>query len=237
MKTIIHQAQSRGQADHGWLKTYHTFSFADYYDSQRIHFGGLCVLNDDVISPSMGFNTHSHENMEIITIPLEGALEHRDSTGGHGMLMKNEIQVMSAGTGISHSEFNASQNELLALLQIWIFTRKQNIKPRYDQKLFLLEHRYNHLQLVASPDALEDSLLINQDAWLYLGNFDQHQRIEYTLHSNKNGVYIFLIMGEIMLGKRQFYPRDGIGLSELNALSIETKSPCDILLMEVPMSF
>ena len=235
MKKTIHKANTRGHADHGWLQTWHTFSFADYYDPERIHFGALRVLNDDVIHPAMGFGTHPHDNMEIITIPLRGALEHKDSTGGHGVIKKNEIQVMSAGTGIRHSEYNASDKELLSLLQIWIHTRDEDIKPRYDQKEFRESDRKGHFQLIVSPDATSGSLMIHQDAWLYLGDFEEGQKVDYTLHPGKNGVYMFIIKGEILVAEACLKTRDGIGIQGANTITFNVNKDSEVLLMEVPV--
>ncbi len=234
MKKTVHKANTRGYANYGWLETHHSFSFAHYNNPERVHFGALRVLNDDIIYPGMGFDTHPHDNMEIITIPLQGALQHKDTSGGSGIIRKNEIQVMSAGSGLQHSEY-AYGSDLVSLLQIWIFTKKQNIKPRYDQKPFESEDRINHFQLVVSPDGSSGSLSINQDAWLYLGTFEENQIIEFKLHSKNNGVYLFIISGEIFTLEECLDRRDGIEISEIDKITIKTTKPSELLLIEVPM--
>ena len=187
MKTVIHKAESRGTADHGWLKSWHSFSFADYYDPDRIHFGALRVLNDDIIHGGKGFGTHAHQNMEIITIPLEGALRHRDSMGHEKVIQKGEVQIMSAGTGVQHSEFNDSPTVAVNLLQIWILPKEMNIKPRYDQKVFSLSDRANKFQTVVSPSGQEGSVAINQDAYFSLVDLKKGKSLRYDRKTAGNG--------------------------------------------------
>ena len=235
MKTIIHKANTRGFADHGWLKTYHTFSFANYYDPQRTHFGLLRVLNDDTVGPGMGFGTHPHDNMEIITIPLSGSLEHKDSMGTGSVIKPNEVQIMSAGTGITHSEFNHSSSELVKLLQIWVFPKQKNIKPRYDQQIFLPSNGLNKFQLIVSPDKSDNSMLINQDAWFSLGHFDKDQKLEYAMNKKEHGAYIFVIEGKAEIAGEHLEKRDGIGIYDTDSFFINVNDTAYILIMEVPM--
>lgn len=233
MKTVIHKADSRGAADHGWLKAKHTFSFANYYDPSRIHFGVLRVLNDDWVAPTMGFGMHPHDNMEIITIPLEGALRHRDSMGNEGVIEKNEVQVMSAGTGVYHSEHNASSERPVSLLQIWVMPNAKNVEPRYMQKRFDAADRQNQWQTIVSPD--KSGLWIHQDTWFSLGDFSKENTITYTLNKASNGVYLFVIDGSIEVGGETLSKRDGMGINDVNEVTIKAFSDAQVLLMEVPM--
>jgi redox-sensitive bicupin YhaK (pirin superfamily) len=235
MKTIIHKANTRGYADHGWLKSYHSFSFANYYNPQRVRFGLLRVLNDDIIKPSEGFGTHPHDNMEIISIPIYGKLAHKDSTGNEKIITKDEVQVMSAGTGIYHSEYNASDNEDANFLQLWIFPKLKNITPRYEQKKFDLTERKNKLQLIVSPEKNNGSLRINQDAYLWLGNFEKGKNIKYSLKLNDNGVYIFLINGNAEIEGTILENRDAIGIEETENVNINFLENTELLIIEVPM--
>ncbi len=235
MKKIFHSADSRGKFDFGWLKTNHSFSFGHYYNPDRINFGMLRVLNDDFVKGGMGFGTHPHKDMEIITIPLSGALEHQDSTGGKGVLYPNEVQVMSAGTGIEHSEFNHLKDETSNFLQIWIFPDKKGHQPRYDQKYFDEEERKNKLQLIVSSEKENGSLWINQNAFIYLAELDQNIEMIYDLHSSKNGVYLFIISGEISAADQILHKRDAIGIWETNSFKINAIKDSFILLIEVPM--
>lgn len=234
-KTLIHKANSRGHFDYGWLKTYHTFSFSSYYDADRVNFGMLRVLNDDEIEGGQGFGTHPHNDMEIVTVPLEGALAHKDSTGGEGVIYPDEIQVMSAGTGILHSEFNHLNDGTTKLLQLWIFPDKKGHKPRYDQKFFDSEERKNKLQFIVTPEKKDDNLWLNQDAYLSLINLEKDKSIGYKIHTKGNGVYLFLIEGKISVGDETLSKRDGIGISETDEFSITANSDSKILLIEVPM--
>lgn len=234
--TILHKADTRGKADHGWLKTYYSFSFANYYDPQRMHFGALRVLNDDFISGGRGFGKHPHDNMEIITIPLEGVLEHQDSMGNTSVITKGEIQVMSAGTGVQHSEYNKHADTPVKLLQIWIFPNKKNVAPRYDQ-MQLPENEKNVLQQILSPYPEDMGVWIHQNAWFHLGNFDAGIATNYEFKSKENGLYIFVISGSINVNDQQLDTRDGYGIWDTNAITITPKTPSEFLLMEVPMQF
>lgn len=240
MKTIIHKSDSRGYANHGWLQANHSFSFAGFYNPEKVHFGALRVLNDDMIAPSMGFGTHPHDNMEIITIPLKGVLKHRDSMHNEWQaVLPGEVQVMSAGTGVQHSEINGSAEEHLGLFQIWVFPDKQNVAPRYDQKSFDPEGRKNKLQtLVTSIDENhEGSLKIHQDAVLSRIDLDKGQTFNYKLKSDKHGVYVMNIYGELLVDAKTLETRDAIGVSETLDFNIETKENSSILFIEVPMEF
>lgn len=235
MKTIIHKAETRGHANHGWLKTYHTFSFASYYDPQRIHFGALRVLNDDTIAAGEGFGTHPHDNMEIITLPLVGDLKHKDNMGNEGIIKSGDLQVMSAGTGIEHSEFNASNNKEVQLLQIWLFPNKKNVEPRYGQiNLHDLE-KENELYQILSPDKNDQGVWIHQDAWFHLGELKSGWEKTYSLKGKNHGVYIFVIEGEASIENNLLNSRDGIGISEVKKFNITVHKNSRLLLMEVPM--
>ncbi len=235
MKTILHKANERGHANHGWLDAHHSFSFGQWYNPEKIHFGKLRVLNDDIVKAGYGFGEHPHDNMEIITIPLKGALEHKDNTGGHGVIQKNDVQVMSAGSGIKHSEFNHSKTEDVNLFQLWIFTNQQNVTPRYDQKTFDPADRKNKFQTIVSPFGNE-GLWIYQDAWISLSDIDSNKEINYKINKNGNGVYVFVIEGEIEIDNSFLGKRDAIGISETDELTIKTNSKSEILLVEVPMN-
>jgi len=236
MKTVLHKANSRGHADHGWLNAWHSFSFAGYYDPSRVHFGALRVLNDDTVAGGMGFGMHPHDNMEIITIPLAGKLEHKDSMGNSGVVNKGEIQVMSAGTGVHHSEKNRDADEQVKLLQIWVFPDTKNVKPRYDQKAFDLIASKNKLVNVVSPMGDSEGLNIHQHAWFHLGKLDKDLSTTYELKDKTNGVYAFVIDGEVTINGEKLNRRDGLGISETDKLEIKTDSEAELLLMEVPMN-
>jgi quercetin 2,3-dioxygenase len=236
MKTTLHKAETRGHANHGWLDSHHTFSFAGYYDPGRVHFGLLRVLNDDIVKGGNGFGQHPHDNMEIVSIPLKGALEHGDSTGGRGIIKSGEVQIMSAGSGIAHSERNASKDEDVNFLQIWVFPKERDIKPRYDQKLFATEDRKNKFQTVLSPDKNDKSLWINQDAWFSLGTLSKEFNGEYTVQKPGNGVYVFVVEGEVTVSGQKLNKRDGFGVWETDKISIAADSDAEVLLMEVPMN-
>ncbi len=231
---ITHFANTRGMADHGWLKSAHTFSFADYYNPERMHFGVLRVINDDVIAPGTGFGRHPHRDMEIITIPLEGSVIHEDSEGNKGVIKRGEIQVMSAGTGISHSEFS-DKFEVTKLLQIWVFPKKLQIPPRYDQKKYSLAERKNKLQLIVSPDSRDHSLMINQDAFFSLGEFDDGREFEYMAYNKNNGAYLFIISGSFEINGTVFNARDGVGINQFDILTIKSIGSSELLLMELPL--
>lgn len=232
---IVHLNESRGRADHGWLKSWHTFSFAEYYNPERMNFGALRVLNDDFIAPGMGFGTHPHKDMEIITIPLSGSLQHKDSMGNTEIIRKGEVQIMSAGTGIRHSEFNASSTEEVTLLQIWVFPSKEGITPRYEQKDFSKIDKKNKLLPVVSPDRREGSVLINQKAFFYLGDVEADSSITYKKTAKEQGVYLFVIKGEVIVNQTNLLSRDAIGIEDQDEISIKALSHAEILLMEVPL--
>jgi redox-sensitive bicupin YhaK (pirin superfamily) len=235
MKSILFKADSRGHADHGWLNAWHSFSFAGYHDPSRIHFGTLRVLNDDTVAGGMGFGTHPHDNMEIITIPLSGQLEHRDSMGNTGIISKGEVQVMSAGTGIQHSEKNKNSKEPLKLLQIWLFPDIKNVEPRYDQRAFDMDTAKNSLLNIVSPMGSTEGLNIHQHAWFHIGKLDKETSLTYELKDKQNGVYTFLIDGEVTINGEKLDRRDAIGITESDKLEIKTGSDAELLLMEVPM--
>lgn len=235
MKTILHRAATRGYANHGWLDTHHTFSFANYHHPERMHFGVLRVLNDDVIAGGSGFGTHPHNNMEIISIPLSGALEHKDSMGHTRQLHTGEVQVMSAGSGVTHSEYNASREEAANFLQLWIFPKSHNITPQYNQKVFPSAERVNHLQLIAAPTTEDGALTIHQDAWLYLADPEKNHALSYTFRKPGNGLYIFVIEGTVEVAGETLDKRDGIGLWDTGTVSITATQDAKLLLIEVPM--
>lgn len=232
---IIHRANTRGYADHGWLKSHHTFSFADYYDASRMHFGKLRVLNDDIIEGGSGFGLHPHNNMEIISIPVYGVLQHRDSSGSYDVIETDKVQVMSAGKGISHSEHNALPHKDTNFLQIWIYPKSMNIEPRYGSRVFDPALRLNQFQLLVSPDGSENSLCINQKAWISRIELQKYKTIEYTLNSENNGVYVFVIGGKANVNNETLGHRDGAGISEQSSVTFLSKQDSDILLIEVPM--
>lgn len=234
MKTIIHKANTRGHADYGWLKTYYSFSFANYYNPERVNFGTLRVLNDDFVDAGMGFDRHPHDNMEIVTIPLEGELEHVDSMGNKFVIRKNDIQVMSAGTGIFHSEYNRQPDKPVKLFQIWVFPSKRNITPRYDQKTYSPEDRINKWQRIVSPNE-EGVAWINQDAYFSLAKLDEGTVLPYTFNNAAHGAYIFIIEGNIELDGIQLDRRDGIGVWDTSSLSLKALKASEVLLMEIPM--
>lgn len=234
MKTIIHKASTRGHADHGWLNSYHTFSFANYYEPERIHFGLLRVLNDDTVAPGMGFGRHPHDNMEIVSIPLSGSLEHQDSMGNKTVITSGEVQIMSAGTGVSHSEYNHSKTEEVKFLQIWVFPKERGIKPRYDQKKFDEEQKKNKLLTVISPDD-NNAMWINQDAYFSLGSLDKDTTVDYTVKKNGNGVYVFVLEGEIEAAGEKLGKRDGLGVTETDRFSVKANDKAEVLIIEVPM--
>lgn len=235
--TVLHTADSRGLADHGWLKSHHTFSFANYYNPERMHFGVLRVLNDDRVAPGMGFGTHPHDNMEIISIPLAGDLEHKDSMGNVAVIRNGDIQVMSAGTGIQHSEYNQNRETEVKFLQIWVFPNERNVKPRYDQMTLQQADRHNRLQQVLSPNPDDAGVWIHQDAWFHLGQFDEGKGATYAIHKAGNGVYAFVLSGEFELDGQILKTRDGFGIWDIDQFQLTAKTQgAEILLMEVPMT-
>ncbi|WP_026897400.1 pirin family protein [Daejeonella oryzae] len=235
MKKVIHRAEDRGIQNHGWLKAAHSFSFANYHDPAKVNFGLLRVLNDDVVAASMGFGTHGHDNMEIVTIPLKGALAHKDSLGSEGLIGPGEVQVMSAGKGIRHSEYNGSNSEEVNLLQIWVFPKDHNIDPRYDQKKFDLDNNRNGFNVLVSPTEEQNSMWINQDAFFSMGKFDASASETYTIKHPGNGAYIFLIEGKIDVEGEVLNKRDAIGISETGDININILEDSQILIIEVPM--
>jgi len=233
--TVLHKSESRGEVNHGWLQAKHSFSFANFYNPEKINFGALRVLNDDIIAAGMGFGMHPHDNMEIITIPLEGALQHKDSMGNTSIIEKGDIQVMSAGTGIRHSEFNPNKDNEVKLLQIWVIPNAQNVEPRYDQ--ITLSKKNNSLQQIISPNKNEDGIWIHQNAWFHIGNFNSGKTIDYHLKMNENGIYVFNISGEISVNGENLYQRDALGIWNTNKIEINTKSDSEFLIIEVPMEW
>jgi redox-sensitive bicupin YhaK (pirin superfamily) len=234
--TILHKSESRGDANHGWLHSKHTFSFANYYNPERMHFGVLRVLNDDTVAAGMGFGTHPHDNMEIISIPLEGDLEHKDSMGNTTVIKNGDIQVMSAGTGIQHSEYNKNKDKAVKFLQIWVFPNKRNVTPRYDQITLKLEDRHNKLQQILSPNADDEGVWIHQNAWFHLGNFDKGIATDYTIKGKGNGVYIFNLTGNLEVNGQLLETRDGFGIWDTDKINIKANTNSEFLIMEVPMT-
>jgi redox-sensitive bicupin YhaK (pirin superfamily) len=234
MQTVLHKANERGHANHGWLDSYHSFSFAQYHDPAKMHFGALRVLNDDTVKGGYGFGKHPHDNMEIVSIPLTGDLKHEDSTGRKEIIRQNDVQIMSAGSGIAHSEMNANADRDVKFLQIWIFPKAQDITPRYEQKTFRPEDRINKLQVVVAPDD-KAAIHINQDAWFSLGNMEKGFSSSYNLNKEGNGVYAFVLEGEITINGNKLARRDALGISETGKLDITADTNAELLLIEVPM--
>ena len=230
---VFHSADSRGLANHGWLISRHTFSFANYYNPDRVHFGALRVLNDDIVKPGMGFGTHPHDNMEIISIPISGSLAHKDSTGNEKEIKTGEVQIMSAGSGIQHSEYNYSKSEDVNFLQIWILPKEKNISPRYDQKDFSEAVKSGNLVTVVSPEK-EGALWINQDAELSLGQLKKGSIITHKINFNGNGIYAFLIDGEVKINDATLKSRDAVGYFDIQEANIETIQDSTLLLIEIP---
>lgn len=233
---VIHRSNTRGHADHGWLNAHHTFSFASYYDPDRVHFGVLRVLNDDIISGGMGFGMHPHNNMEIITIPLEGDLEHKDNMGNREVIRNGDIQVMSAGTGIIHSEYNKNKDKPVKLLQIWVIPNQKNVTPRYDQMTLNPLDRHNKLQQIVSPDPANIGIWIHQNAWFHLGTLDKGNAQTYDVKQNGNGVYAFIIRGRVTIDGELLEARDGMGIWNIDRFQILAEENAEILLMDVPMT-
>lgn len=235
MKTTLHKANSRGNADHGWLNSHHTFSFASYHDPERVRFGLLRVLNDDIVQPGEGFGTHPHDNMEIISIPLKGALAHKDSTGNEHVINTGDVQIMSAGSGLYHSEYNASKKDEVNFLQIWVFPKERDIEPRYDQKSYNAEKIKNKFQLVVSPEKDNGSLWINQDAYFSLVNLEKGKDISYNINKKGNSVYLFLLEGSITSAGEKLDKRDGLGIEDIDEVTITANENSELLVIEVPM--
>lgn len=236
MKSILHKAETRGNSNYGWLNSYHTFSFGDYFDHGRIHFGTLRVLNDDTVEAGKGFGMHPHENMEIISIPLEGDLEHKDSMGNVAVIRNGDIQVMSAGTGIEHSEFNKNLDRKVKFLQIWVFPNKEDVTPRYGQITLNMADRYNKLQQILSPNSDDEGVWIYQNAWFHIGKFEKGISADYKLKAKGNGVYVFVLNGDVTIQNQLLNKRDGFGLRDIDTLSVKADSDAEFLLMEIPMT-
>lgn len=235
MKTILHRSDTRGHANHGWLDSYHTFSFGQYHNPERMRFGLLRVLNDDTVKAGMGFGTHPHDNMEIISIPLEGDLEHKDSMGNTAVIKQGDVQVMSAGTGIFHSEYNKNKDKDVKFLQIWVYPNQKQVEPRYDQISIKELKRKNDFFQILSPNPEDQGVWIYQDAWFSLGQFDTDAETSYTLNNKSNGVYLFVLEGEVEVEGQKLSKRDGYGIWDTNKIKIKSNSDSRVLLMEVPM--
>jgi len=235
METIFHPADSRGSADHGWLQAKHSFSFAGWFNPERIQFGALRVLNDDTVQGGMGFGTHPHDNMEIVTIPLRGDLEHKDSMGNAEVIREGEIQVMSAGTGVYHSEYNKNADREISLLQLWIFPNQRDVAPRYDQIPIDSLHKKNELFQILSPNPYDQGVWIHQNAWFHMLDLEAEHATYYDLKSEGNGVYAFVIEGEVEIGEHVLGKRDALGIMEIATFEITAHQNTQVLLIEVPM--
>ncbi|MCB0580394.1 MAG: pirin family protein [Phaeodactylibacter sp.] len=235
MKTVLHKASTRGHADHGWLNTHHSFSFANYYNPERMHFGVLRVLNDDVVAPGRGFGRHPHDNMEIISIPLEGDLEHKDSMGNVAVIKQGDVQVMSAGTGIYHSEYNKNKDQNVKFLQIWLFPNKRNVTPRYDQITLGAQQLKNQFYQILSPNPNDEGVWIHQNAWFYMGNLDKGVERDYAIKAPGNGLYAFVIKGGVTIAGQSLTERDGFGIWDTEQVTVKADSDAKVLLMDVPM--
>jgi quercetin 2,3-dioxygenase len=236
MQTLLFKASDRGTADYGWLKPNYYFSFAQYHNPAKVHFGLLRVLNDDFIGGGGAFPTHPHDNMEIVTIPFTGALKHKDSTGGEGIIQAGDIQIMSAGSGVQHSEANASATEPVTLFQVWVFPKERNIKPRYDQKTFVVTERANKWQTVVSPIDADNALWINQDARFSLTNLESGKEITYTTTFKNNGVFLVVINGTVEVSGQQLNKRDALGISETESFTLKASENAELLAIEIPMN-
>jgi quercetin 2,3-dioxygenase len=232
---VLHKANARGHADHGWLNAYHSFSFASFFDPNKVQFGVLRVLNDDTIAPGMGFGTHPHDNMEIITIPLEGDLAHKDSMGNTATIKSGDIQVMSAGTGIQHSEFNPNKDQQTKLLQIWLFPNQKDVTPRYQQITLNPKDRTNKLQQILSPNPQDDGVWIHQNAWFHLGKFDAGFTTTYQIKKEGNGLYFFNLKGEVIVNNQELSARDALCITNFKSVDIKAYTDAEFLVMEIPM--
>lgn len=233
----IHRAETRGHAQHGWLESYHTFSFASYHHPERIHFGALRVLNDDRVAPGMGFNTHPHDNMEIISIPLSGDLDHADSMGNVSVIRKGDIQVMSAGSGITHSEYNKNKDAEVRFLQIWVFPDKRNVTPRYDQLSLNPDDRMNKFQQILSPNPEDEGVWIHQNAWFHLATMTKGTELTYERKSNSNGIYFFILEGSVTADGETLNRRDGMAVTDEARVTVSANEHAEVLVMEVPMTW
>jgi redox-sensitive bicupin YhaK (pirin superfamily) len=232
MKTQLHKADTRGVANFGWLDSKHSFSFGNYYNPDRIQFGALRVLNDDIVEPGYGFGTHPHDNMEIVSIPLSGTLAHKDSTGNERTIETGEVQIMSAGTGLTHSEYNHSKKEKVNFLQVWVLPKERNIKPRYDQRFF--DFKENDFTTVVAPNQ-DEALWINQDAWFSVGNLNEGKEIAYQVKQEGNGVFVFVIDGLLLVEGNELSLRDAIEIEDASSIKLSTQAESRILIIEVPM--
>ncbi len=234
MNTILYKASERGHANHGWLNSYHSFSFGGYHDAKKVHFGALRVLNDDTVKGGFGFSKHPHDNMEIVSIPLSGDLQHQDSTGRNEIIRQGDVQIMSAGKGIAHSEMNANKDKEVKFLQVWVFPKEQDITPRYEQKTFAPESRKNAIQTVVAPDD-SSAVWINQDAWFSLASLDKDFNATYNFKGKGNGLYVFVIEGSVTVNGQELSKRDALGISETDAVTLTATANAEVLLIEVPM--
>jgi len=235
MDAILHKANTRGHAAHGWLDSWHTFSFGQYYDATRMHFGALRVLNDDTVAPGAGFGQHPYHNMEIISIPLHGDLEHQDSMGNRQVIKQGDVQVMSAGKGITHSEKNKNGDSFVKFLQIWVMPNQQNVTPRYEQQTFAEADRHNQLQTIISPFGFPQGVHIHQNAWFSLSKLDKGFSLNYNLHDSSNGTYTFVLEGDVTINEFALNRRDGLGLLRADNMRITADTNAEILIMEVPL--
>ena len=235
MKSVLHKAATRGNANHGWLNSHHSFSFANYHNPERMNFGVLRVLNDDVVAPAKGFGRHPHDNMEIISIPLEGDLEHKDSMGNVTVIKEGDVQVMSAGTGVFHSEYNKNSDKDVKFLQIWMFPNQRNVTPRYDQISLEDDKMNNQLLQILSPNMDDEGVWAHQNAWFHIGHLENETKVEYDLKIKDNGVYVFVLDGDVKVEGQELNKRDGFGVWDTNRISIESCNSAKVLLMEVPM--
>lgn len=236
MNTVLHSANTRGHANHGWLNAHHSFSFASWYNPERVNFGVLRVLNDDIIAGGMGFGTHPHDNMEIITIPLTGSLTHQDSMGNKETITAGEIQVMSAGTGVQHSEYNGSETEELNLFQIWLFPNNRGVEPRYDQQFMDVAKMKNNFAQILSPNADDEGVWIHQNAWFHMGDFEIDQTVTYTLKDPSNGIYVMIVEGNATINEQQLNKRDALGVWDTTSVDLNITAGSKILILEVPMN-